>query len=1022
MSLVSLPSYPTTSFHTTPEYLDFLKQDPPETQLRSSSSSSPITLRMSDPLQTHNNNSPRHLRAEEDDGYPEEDGLEWVNSRIRGLEAFASPEARHKVLPWLDEVPRGGRPDDERSFAGGSTRTGGILKRESISRKPLPSTLQHNPPPIVPLPTTPLRNNNTIDSPVVLPSLPYERRDESVSAADLQHQLDGTATDVSRVEREREEEERSKGGRRAASGDVPSPFIPLRKEVSKHHRHSRTGQDQPSTNSNDPDRNACSPQSQHQERLHNNSRASHRPAAESPSTDPRTSTSSFGNVDNPDKGDRRLTLPVKRAPSAAGTEMGSTVRRRWEETANQPPPDLPSRPSPVPSTPAGILPERDNDSTRTVLPSPPRQHHSTAPTPTPIPSNKNQIHQHSQSQQLVRSNRAPSLSTHRHSADATRSTTARASLFHDKVLCELLEASSNPSLGEEVKKVLKTAVEKRVGELAREVLRQEVDGRGLDLRQQHLHEAPPPWAIDLLTKLEANNSRIETILRSLPLPTSSSSTPTNVNDSYPPPNAYIVPLSPISPTQDIPATSSSPTRSQSRPTQHPLGTSLGLFTESPPTFDNPSSSTQHTFGKTASEARALYVEVDPATFHPVGPPGIIIAPPSSIPPVSSQRAQTGTVNSSTTSPPPVPVAPQILVQAPSTNRSRTPALVTSPVVEQPVLPEAQEIITRDFADRDLPQIPPEIVETDSEAGVFAFKPPPVPEDEVERQPTMDERGVGGRAGREKEEFGEDPILPRLMEPRPWDLVTQRLYAWAVIWSMDDFTRALEEISLARQVNSFALTIWTTTTYKRQLRHRICSNPTEVVDKMFVPPNLGDSLNQACYHKRFNDAKMLIEELWTPFGLSSLCPTGFPRVILAICRHRNEDDTWAVHRFDLASSTMRTFLFYSGDRKRLADGRPFSWWHAIRAAWPNAGIKDPDNSDMVQKTDHVQIPLAEGGDVSLEAVNCFRNLLMGWRWDRPTEIYKLRELIWMETKRLMTRKAEGRLIMDLSGDTGRMSDI
>lgn len=94
----------------------------------------PVTLRMSYPLQT-NNNSPRHIQqAQEDDGHPDDDGLEYVNSRIRGLEAFASPEARNKVLPWLDEVPRGGKPEDERSFAGGSMRTaGGILKRESTA-------------------------------------------------------------------------------------------------------------------------------------------------------------------------------------------------------------------------------------------------------------------------------------------------------------------------------------------------------------------------------------------------------------------------------------------------------------------------------------------------------------------------------------------------------------------------------------------------------------------------------------------------------------------------------------------------------------------------------------------------------------------------------------------------------------------------------------------------------------------------------------------------------------------------
>lgn len=409
--------------------------------------------------------------------------------------------------------------------------------------------------------------------------------------------------------------------------------------------------------------------------------------------------------------------------------------------------------------------------------------------------------------------------------------------------------------------MLKTAVEKRVGELAREVLRQEVDGRGLDsLRQQQLQEvrflsfepslmsilliqndpafhqqAPPPWAVDLLAKLEANNTRIETILRSLHHSTSSPSTSANHNSSYPPPDAYIVPLSPVSPSQDIPETSTSPTRSPQAPlARHPLGTSLGLFTESPTTFDP--STARHNFGDPTSAARALYVEVDPSTFHPVGPPGIFVGLPSPNPqrPVSSQRAQTGTFLLSSTSTPPVPTAPRILVQAPSTNRSRTPARVAAPFVDQPVLPEAQEIITRDFAERDLPQIPPpEVAESDSSAaGVFAFKPPPVLEDEGGREERRGgERGEEVTRKREKEDFGENPILPRLMDPRPWDLVTQRLvslgltllpsrrvvycradffftlvmhrnqYAWAVIWSMDDFTRALEEISLARQGSS-----------------------------------------------------------------------------------------------------------------------------------------------------------------------------------------------------------------------------
>ena len=79
---------------------------------------------------SHPNVNPRVIHDQDDDGYPDEDGDMFLNSRIKGLEALQSPEPRHKVLPWLDDVPHGKRPDDERSFAGGSVRTGGILKRE----------------------------------------------------------------------------------------------------------------------------------------------------------------------------------------------------------------------------------------------------------------------------------------------------------------------------------------------------------------------------------------------------------------------------------------------------------------------------------------------------------------------------------------------------------------------------------------------------------------------------------------------------------------------------------------------------------------------------------------------------------------------------------------------------------------------------------------------------------------------------------------------------------------------------
>lgn len=55
-----------------------------------------------------------------------------------------------------------------------------------------------------------------------------------------------------------------------------------------------------------------------------------------------------------------------------------------------------------------------------------------------------------------------------------------------------------------------------------------------------------------------------------------------------------------------------------------------------------------------------------------------------------------------------------------------------------------------------------------------------------------------------------------VDPNPWDLVTQRLYSWAVVWEEDSFNRAMEEISLGKQIGEFALTIFMIVTFKRSV--------------------------------------------------------------------------------------------------------------------------------------------------------------------------------------------------------------
>ncbi|KAH8081113.1 hypothetical protein HD553DRAFT_85796 [Filobasidium floriforme] len=240
---------------------------------------------------------------------------------------------------------------------------------------------------------------------------------------------------------------------------------------------------------------------------------------------------------------------------------------------------------------------------------------------------------------------------------------------------------------------------------------------------------------------------------------------------------------------------------------------------------------------------------------------------------------------------------------------------------------------------------------------------------------------------ETENAYEDPLLPPLPSPRPWDVVTQRLFSWAMVWPPEDFVRSLETTALGQQVDEFALTIYMMTIFKRNLRHRMCSVPPLPCDKLFVPPNLADSVNRAVHSKRFADARQILEELWYPFGFKEP-----PRVIVALAKHRNDANHWSAHRFDLTSGKLVTFS-YSTEEKSLVDGRPFMWWFAIRDAWPTWNIPHPDH--LAQKTQRVITPESSRDDNALMAANCGRNLMLGWKPDQTTDLKKMRNNIWNE---------------------------
>jgi hypothetical protein len=60
-------------------------------------------------------------------------------------------------------------------------------------------------------------------------------------------------------------------------------------------------------------------------------------------------------------------------------------------------------------------------------------------------------------------------------------------------------------------------------------------------------------------------------------------------------------------------------------------------------------------------------------------------------------------------------------------------------------------------------------------------------------------GSGRLEGRDKVHVI-DALNGSLDEAMPWDRVTQRLYSWAMVWEEESFSRALENISLGKQVS------------------------------------------------------------------------------------------------------------------------------------------------------------------------------------------------------------------------------
>ncbi len=126
---------------------------------------------------------------------------------------------------------------------------------------------------------------------------------------------------------------------------------------------------------------------------------------------------------------------------------------------------------------------------------------------------------------------------------------------------------------------------------------------------------------------------------------------------------------------------------------------------------------------------------------------------------------------------------------------------------------------------------------------------------------------------------------------PWQRIHARLLSWAIVWPMSELENALNSTTRGQQVDEVSLSIWSTQTYKRYVRTKLTDSPQGVVDRLFVPPNIADAINNAVFNGRHGSACGMLKDLWVPFGLE-----GMPRLIVVLAKHRSDPSHWVVHRY------------------------------------------------------------------------------------------------------------------------------
>ncbi|WOO84925.1 uncharacterized protein LOC62_06G008435 [Vanrija pseudolonga] len=368
-------------------------------------------------------------------------------------------------------------------------------------------------------------------------------------------------------------------------------------------------------------------------------------------------------------------------------------------------------------------------------------------------------------------------------------------------------------------------------------------------------------------------------------------------------------------------------------------------------------------------------------------------------------------------PPLMPRPPRIEIQPPTTLASKTTTGTTHSPTNNASGSPSEASNARTFGVR-TPEKPPPVPSKSvgpksvsnteprpsSSAGMVSMSTPPVkPADlfSMTMSPTTTYRSHAFHGSVDM------PQMKSTVPAAPWDLVTQRLYGWALVWEEDSFVRALERMALGFQVK-FPLAVYTMLIFKRNIHRRLNMTPPLVCDKLFVPPNIADGINKSVHSKQFSDAKLILESLWQPFRFKEP-----PRVIVSLMKHGGRENTWLAARHDLTTGKLLVYVVGPGlqdapEGKDL-DNRVYMWWLAIRQAWPQYSIPHTDTPDRLPYTiKTVPIPVAQKESSSLKAMVISRNFLLGMRPETTDDVTRLREAVWGEVRRLLLKKQQGKL--------------